>query len=50
MTFAADDVEKTFRELVAKGVEFVMEPRKEEWGTAAAFKDPDGNTFVVASR
>ena len=33
-----------------KGVEFVMEPKRESWGTAAAFKDPDGNTFVLSSK
>jgi catechol 2,3-dioxygenase-like lactoylglutathione lyase family enzyme len=50
ITFWADDVESTARELKTKGVEFVMEPRRESWGTAAAFKDPDGNTFILSSR
>lgn len=50
ITFWADDVEKTTRELESKGVEFVMKPQKADWGTAAAFKDLDGNTFVISSR
>jgi hypothetical protein len=31
-------------------VEFVKPPKKEDWGTAAIFKDPDGNQFVISSR
>ena len=50
ITFVADDVEATARELKAKGVEFVMEPQKADWGTAAIFKDADGNQFVLSSR
>jgi catechol 2,3-dioxygenase-like lactoylglutathione lyase family enzyme len=50
ITFWADDVEATARELKSKGVLFVMEPKREEWGTAAAFKDVDGNTFVLSSK
>jgi catechol 2,3-dioxygenase-like lactoylglutathione lyase family enzyme len=50
ITFWADDVERTARELEDKGVEFVMKPQKADWGTAAAFKDLDGNTFVISSR
>ncbi len=50
ITYWADDVEKTVRELESKGVEFVMRPQKADWGTAAIFKDIDGNTFVVGSK
>jgi len=50
ITFWADDVETTTRELKSKGVQFVMEPKREDWGTAAAFKDVDGNTFVLSSK
>jgi predicted enzyme related to lactoylglutathione lyase len=49
MSFACDDVEKTHRELTARGVEFVKLPTKESWGTSAVFKDPDGNSFVLSS-
>ena len=50
ITFWADDVAATARELKSKGVQFIMEPKREEWGTAAAFKDVDGNTFVLSSK
>jgi catechol 2,3-dioxygenase-like lactoylglutathione lyase family enzyme len=50
VTFWADDVEATAQELKRKGVEFTMEPKREDWGTAAAFKDLDGNCFVLSSR
>ena len=49
VTFEADDVEATAKELMSRGVEFVQEPRKADWGVSAIFKDPDGNQFVLAS-
>ena len=50
VTFWTDDVEGTVREMKSKGVTIVMEPQKAEWGTAAAFVDPDGNRFLLGSR
>jgi len=47
MSFAVDEVEKTYRELSERGVEFVQPPKRESWGTSAVFKDPDGNSFVI---
>jgi len=49
VTFTADDVEATAKELKARGVEFVQEPQKADWGTAAIFKDVDGNQFVMST-
>jgi predicted enzyme related to lactoylglutathione lyase len=49
-SLACDDVERTYEELKARGVEFVAPPTKQPWGTYAAFKDPDGNQFVLSSR
>jgi catechol 2,3-dioxygenase-like lactoylglutathione lyase family enzyme len=49
ITFMADDVMATAREMKDKGVEFVQEPRKADWGTAAIFKDADGNQFVLST-
>ena len=46
----SDDVEATARELIAKGVEFVMAPKKEHYGTTSIFKDIDGNAIVLSSR
>jgi predicted enzyme related to lactoylglutathione lyase len=50
ISLLADDVQTTYEQLAAKGVEFVMPPKKEEWGTSAIFKDVDGNQFVLSSR
>lgn len=50
ITFTADDVEKTYQELKARGVEFDGPPKKEPWGTYALFKDPDGTSFCLSSR
>ena len=50
VTFWTDDVEGTARELESRGVEFIMKPNKESWGTASIFKDPDGNQFVLGTK
>jgi len=49
ISFVADDVMATHRELAAKGVNFIQEPQQADWGTAAIFADPDGNQFVLGS-
>ena len=48
VTFTTDDIETTARVMKEKGVEFVQDPQKADWGTAAIFKDPDGNQFVLS--
>jgi predicted enzyme related to lactoylglutathione lyase len=48
-SFACDDVPATYRQLTARGVEFVSGPEKQPWGEFAVFKDPDGNQFVLSS-
>jgi catechol 2,3-dioxygenase-like lactoylglutathione lyase family enzyme len=50
VTFWSDDVEGSVREMKSKGVTIVMEPKKADWGTSAAFADPDGNRFLVSSK
>ena len=50
VTFACDSVEKTYQILSEKGVEFEGKPKQMPWGTFATFKDPDGNSFVLATR
>jgi len=47
---ACDNVERTYDELAARGVEFLSPPQKQPWGTFAMFKDLDGNQFVLSSR
>ncbi len=48
--FACDNVEKTYEELKARGVEFTGEPKHEPWGTLVVLKDPDGNQIALSSR
>jgi predicted enzyme related to lactoylglutathione lyase len=48
-SFACDDVEYTYQQLSARGVNFVEPPSKQPWGIFAKFTDPDGNTFVLSS-
>ena len=50
ISFVADDVMETCRELAAKGVTFIQEPKQADWGTAAVIADPDGNQFVLGSK
>ena len=50
VSFVADDVEQTARVLKERGVEFSQDPQTADWGTAAVFKDPDGNQFVLSSK
>lgn len=49
VVFSCDDIDKTYVELKARGVEFLGEPEKQPWGTYVLFKDPDGNTFCLSS-
>jgi len=50
ISFHCDDLDKTYAELTAKGVEFATPPTKQPWGFFAIFKDPDGNQFVMSAR
>jgi len=50
VSYWCDDVFATADILKKKGVVFAKEPKTENWGTAAVFKDPDGNQFVLSSR
>ena len=49
ISFDCDDVQKTFEELSAKGVEFAKPPKAESWGVAAIMKDSEGNQIVLSS-
>ena len=50
ISFWCDDVFATAEALKMKGVVFTKEPATESWGSAAVFKDPDGNQMVLSSR
>src|SRR2546423_705784 len=43
LSLQCDNVQKTYEELKARGVEFLQEPQSASWGQSAIFKDPDGN-------
>jgi catechol 2,3-dioxygenase-like lactoylglutathione lyase family enzyme len=43
--FATDDVQGTFEELKARGVEFSQEPTEQPYGVDAGFRDASGNHF-----
>jgi predicted enzyme related to lactoylglutathione lyase len=49
-SWEVDNVEKTYDELVAKGVEFAGPPQKQPWGTSVVLKDSEGNQIVLGSR
>ncbi|GGI96527.1 glyoxalase [Alicyclobacillus cellulosilyticus] len=50
VAFTCEDVEAAYRELSARGVEFVQPARRAEWGgMEAIFKDSEGNVFVLAA-
>jgi len=47
---ATDDCQKTYQELVARGVTFVQEPAERFYGTEALFRDDSGNWFSLSQR
>jgi predicted enzyme related to lactoylglutathione lyase len=49
ISLECDDVQKTYEELCAKGVEFAKPPRTESWGVMAILKDSEGNQIVLSS-
>ena len=49
ISMECDDVQKTYEELSAKGVEFTKPPKTESWGVSAIMKDSEGNQIVLSS-
>ena len=49
ISYATDDVEKSYAELLARGVKFRGPPQKQPWGTFAMFEDSEGNQFVLGT-
>ncbi len=43
--FLVDDLDKTYAELLKKGVKFSQKPIDKGWGKYALMKDLDGNVF-----
>ncbi|WP_255375487.1 VOC family protein [Saccharomonospora sp. CUA-673] len=48
--FYADDLEGTYAELSAKGVEFPAPPSRQPWGWWSTFVDSEGNRFALQQR
>jgi predicted enzyme related to lactoylglutathione lyase len=48
-SFACDDIDQTYAEYAARGVNFEGPPQKQPWGTFAKFKDSEGNLFVLST-
>jgi catechol 2,3-dioxygenase-like lactoylglutathione lyase family enzyme len=46
---AVDDVHKTYKDLVAKGVEFTEEPTERFYGTDCGLRDPFGNPLRIGT-
>lgn len=49
-SWEVDNIDKTYEELQAKGVEFSGPPQKQPWGTFLKMKDSEGNQIVLSSR
>ena len=50
LIFETDDLQATYDDLTARGVEFVQAPMERPYGIDAAFRDPFGNAFRVTQR
>jgi len=48
-SWECDDVERTYQELKAKGVEFLKSPERQPWGMFCIMKDSEGNQIVLSS-
>jgi len=49
LSFECDDVQKTYDELKAKGVEFAKPPQAQPWGMFAILTDSEGNQIVLST-
>jgi predicted enzyme related to lactoylglutathione lyase len=49
-SWEVDNIEKTYEDLLAKGVEFAGPPQKQPWGTFVIMKDSEGNQIVLGAR
>ena len=49
ISYACDDIGRTYEELKKRGVEFEGPPERQHWGGYALFKDSEGNRFVLSA-
>ncbi len=45
--FATDDIRRTYDDMSARGVKFLMEPTERPYGIEATFRDNSGNWFSL---
>ena len=51
LSFEVDDIDATYAELRARGVEFTGPPTRQDWGGVLAhFKDPSGNILTLLAK
>jgi predicted enzyme related to lactoylglutathione lyase len=48
--FYAQDLQQTYQELAAQGMQFPQAPVREPFGWWSLFADPDGNHFALVPR
>jgi catechol 2,3-dioxygenase-like lactoylglutathione lyase family enzyme len=48
--FDTADIDKTYQEMKARGVEFLSPPEKKFYGTEAIFRDNSGNWFSLSQK
>lgn len=49
-SWEVDNMDKTYKELSERGVEFNGPPQKQPWGTFVIMKDSEGNQIVLSAR
>lgn len=49
-SWEVDSIDKTYEELLGRGVEFAGPPQKQPWGSFLIMKDSEGNQICLASR
>lgn len=47
IVFGTDDIDGDYQKLTAKGVKFIGEPKKADWGTQVVFDDTCGNLIQL---
>lgn len=50
IVFWTDDIDATYAELEANGVETSGPPQKAGWGSSVSFRDPDGTQYLISTR
>ncbi|MFE3199471.1 VOC family protein [Embleya sp. NPDC055664] len=48
--FTCDDLQRTYAELSARGIDFPDKPAQQEWGWWATFRDNEGNFYGLTQR